>query len=488
MRFHWTLFGLALLSVGSLAAEEKAITDSVVRISATRLQPNLVQPWTKSAPNEAFGTGFVIEGQRLLTNAHVVAYASQLYVQPSGSSERVAATIAAISTEMDLALLKVDDASFFDNRPPLLLDEDLPKIKLPVNVYGFPVGGEQISVTEGILSRIDYGNFSTDAQGMRLQIDAALNPGNSGGPALSAGKVIGVAFQTLQKAENVGYLIPADEVRLFLQDMQDGHYDGKPRLHGELQTVENDALRLKLGLPKGVGGVLVNRFPAILDMPLRANDVMTHIGDVPIDSSGRVRLNAEISMPLNYIVPKVARDGKLPVTIWRDKQSLQLDIPVSTTETMLIMSLRGTQPSYFIIGPLVFGRVTREFLAAYSNFTGVLLARANPAVIRVFDSPSFPGEELVAITSPMFSHKITKGYSQPTSAIVQLVNGVQVKNLTHLVELVRDAQGEFIEFQFYDRTERLIFRLDELRDSTEEILSDNGIRKQFSDDLAKYWK
>ena len=99
------------------------------------------------------GTGFVIDGKRILTNAHVVSYPSQIYVQPYQSSEKFLAKVIAVSSTIDLAVLSIEDETFFNDRPALVLDEGLPRVKAPVNVYGFPVGGDQMSVTEGISSR-----------------------------------------------------------------------------------------------------------------------------------------------------------------------------------------------------------------------------------------------------------------------------------------------------------------------------------------------
>ena len=83
---------------------------------------------------------------------------------------------------------------------------------------------------------------------MRIQVDAALNPGNSGGPAIANGKIVGLVFSIIPNADNIGYLIPVDEIRMFLNDIQDGKYEGKPKLLDNMQTVENKALREKLGL------------------------------------------------------------------------------------------------------------------------------------------------------------------------------------------------------------------------------------------------
>src|SRR4029079_11641756 len=93
---------------------ESLIRESVVKISATLRYPNILQPWTKQSPREVSGTGVVIDGKRILTNAHVVLYASQITVESQQSSEKLAATVEAVSPGMDLAILKLDDPSFFE--------------------------------------------------------------------------------------------------------------------------------------------------------------------------------------------------------------------------------------------------------------------------------------------------------------------------------------------------------------------------------------
>src|SRR5262249_6337506 len=159
---------------------------------------------------------------------------------------------------VDLALLTLDDESFFDSHPALPRAGALPSIKDSVLAYGFPTGGSSLSITKGIVSRIEFVSYGGFVSGLRIQIDAAINPGNSRGPAVSADRMIGLAFSRLGGAENIAYIIPCEEIELFLQDVADGRYDGKPVLPDEFQTLENDALRRFLKLGKSVEGVVVH--------------------------------------------------------------------------------------------------------------------------------------------------------------------------------------------------------------------------------------
>lgn len=480
---------IALSGAAAVAAAD-ANRDLVVRIAVTQRPPNLYQPWTKAAAKEVSGSGFVIEGRRILTNSHVIQHASQIYVQPHQSAEKIPANVIAADPEIDLAILSLEDASFFESRPPIQMAEELPEVKSTVNVYGYPVGGEQLSVTEGIVSRIDYAPYYFGTGGLRLQIDAALNPGNSGGPALAEGRLVGVAFSGLKTADNIGYLIPVEEVRSFLNDIADGVCDGKPQLRGQFQTVENEAIRAKLGLAGGQGGVMVDRTDGTDEShTLQEGDVITHIAGTPLDNASRVRVSGDLQLPFQYLVPKVAKNGKLSVTLKRGDQTLAAEVPVSSHEKYLVPYLRGGYPRYFIHGPLVFSTVSREMMIGLGAAWGVtLLARGDAFLNRLNDHPVFEGEELVVVPSPMFSHRITKGYSHPTLGIVESMNGIHVRSLRHLAELLRDNHAEYVELKFSGRgLETLVFRSRELADSTEEILNDNGIRKRASDDLVSVW-
>jgi S1-C subfamily serine protease len=474
-------------------AGESAIRESVVKIYATIRYPDALRPWAKQSPQEATGTGVVIEGKRVLTNAHVVSYATQLQVQPNGSGDKLPASVEAIAPGIDLAVLKLEDETFFDSRPALPRAAELPEIKESVTVYGYPTGGTSLSITKGIVSRIDFAPYGQQTSGLRIQIDAAINPGNSGGPALVNDKMIGLAFSKLGGADNIGYIIPCEEVDLFLKDIADGKYDGKAALFDQLQTLENDALRAKLGVDRKVAGMVVHEPDKVDDAyPLKKWDLITKIGDYDIDNTGMVKVKDNLRLRFQYLIQKVARDNKLALTLVRDGKEQKIELPVSATRPMLIQDLHGKYPSYFVYGPLVFSRVTSEFAGNFERMgPGLLQALSfigSPLVTRRGDQPRFDGEELVVVSSPMFPHRTGKGYSNPFAKVVKDVNGVAPRNLRHFIETLRDCKDKFIIIRFDDRNaETLVFNRDEVMKATDDILTDNGVRQQVSDDLRDAW-
>jgi len=482
--------GKAADNLGAISPPAKTaiVENTVVKIFSTIRYPDPYKPWTKQAPRESTGTGVIIEGNRILTNAHVVLYASQVQVQANQSGDKISATVETIAQGIDLAILKLEDESFFDSRPPLRRASKLPDVKDSVMVYGFPTGGTNLSITKGIVSRVDFTLYNFPTSGLRIQIDAAINPGNSGGPAVADDQMIGVAFSRLGGGDNIGYIIPCEEIELFLKDAADGRYDGKPAIFDSLQTFENPALRPYLKIGRGIDGMIVTETDATADTyPLKVWDVITHIGDTPIDNEGMVRIG-DIRVRFNYLIQKVAQSGRVPLKVVRAGQELNISVPVSPTRPMLIPDLEGTYPSYFVYGPLVFSTATQLFLGGLNNAAATLAAVASPLALRRSDRPGFPGETLVVVSSPFFPHKLSKGYSPAQSRVVESINGVKIRNLEHLVATLRDSQDEFLVFDFAGRKfETLVFPRKEMVAATEEILTDNGVRAQGSPDTLGVW-
>jgi S1-C subfamily serine protease len=485
MRFALVPAAVAAFACCVWADAADNIASSVVKIHVVSRPPDFARPWAKGSPQESSGSGVILEGHRILTNAHVMQYSSQIFVQADQSAERVPAKVKAIAMGIDLAIIEVIRPSFFKDHPPLSLAAGLPSLKQSVSVYGYPMGGEQISVTQGIISRVEHTTVYCGARALRIQIDAAINPGNSGGPGIVDGKIVGLVFSKVAKGENIGYLIAADEIRMFLDAVKDGVYQGKPQLWDWLHSTENEALRAKLGLRKEAGLVVINPLSTLPDYPLKRWDVILKIGDEPVDSQSNINAKDGLRLSYEYLVPKLAKNGHVKLTIFRDRKTIEVQVPAPPDGNLVIPYILDKYPRYFVYGPMIFMPAYQDVVWRLPAAT--LMANKSPLLTRVTSQPRFEGEEIVTLGAALLPHKTSKGYRPPPFSVVSRVNGTEVRNMKHLVELLRDAKGEFLTIDLAGFSPSLVFRTAEMADATEEILADEGIRKQYSNEFEKIW-
>ncbi|MEM1184753.1 MAG: S1C family serine protease [Planctomycetota bacterium] len=480
---------LCVLAAASGFVRAQGVADSVVKLHVTSETPDPFRPWTFRQPSQSSGSGLVIEGNRILTNAHVVSHASEILVESGKVPRRVPARIEAFAYGIDLAIVTVDAPGFFDAHPPIELDPDIPSDGSPVTVRGYPMGGSTISTTEGVVSRLEYERYWFQERGLRLQIDAAVNPGNSGGPVFSGDKCIGIVFSQVPEGENIGYVIPVLEIEAFLDDVADGTYDGKPELWVGTMNAENPGLRSFLEIPFADGGTVVTVAP-LENGQLRERDVIVEIEGMPIDDRGRVEVFGR-RIDFEYPVDRVEGDT-VELVVLRDGQRLTVNEPVRGYADPIMPILENDRPSYFVLGPLVFTEATQEFssFAFRGAWAGRFAMRKNPIVWRGFDLQSFPGERIVCLASPPLSHPVARGYEDAEIGFVlETVNGHDIDNLADLIETVRDLEDEHVILEFADEANDrvLVFNREQLLEATDDVMRRNSIRSAVSEDLADLW-
>ncbi|KAL6197775.1 hypothetical protein ACLB2K_027569 [Fragaria x ananassa] len=297
--------------------------DSVVKIFTVASSPNYFLPWQNKSQRETMGSGFVIAGNKILTNAHVVADHTFVLVRKHGSPTKHKAQVEAVGHECDLAILSVESDMFWEGMNPLELG-DIPLLQEAVAVVGYPQGGDNISVTKGVVSRVEPTQYVHGAtQLMAIQIDAAINPGNSGGPAIMGSKVAGVAFQNLSGAENIGYIIPVPVIKHFIAGVEErGRFVGFCSLGLSCQPTENVQLRNHFRMNPEMTGVLVSKINPLSDAHkvLKKYDIVLVFDGVPVANDGtvhfrnreRIAFDHLVSMkkPNETAVVRVLRDGK----------------------------------------------------------------------------------------------------------------------------------------------------------------------------------
>uniref|UniRef100_A0A7N0TP90 Protease Do-like 9 n=1 Tax=Kalanchoe fedtschenkoi TaxID=63787 RepID=A0A7N0TP90_KALFE len=342
--------------------------DAVVKVFCVHTEPNFSLPWQRKRQYSSSSSGFIIGGRRVLTNAHSVEHHTQVKLKKRGSDTKYLATVLAIGTECDIALLTVSDDEFWEGVMPLEFG-DLPALQDAVTVVGYPIGGDTISVTSGVVSRIEvlsYVHGSTELLG--LQIDAAINSGNSGGPAFNdQGKCVGIAFQSLKNddAENIGYVIPTPVIIHFIKDFEkNGTYTGFPILGVEWQKMENPDLRASMGMGANMKGVRIRRIEptAPESHVLKPSDIILSFDGVNIANDGTVPFRHGERIGFSYLVSQKYTGDSAQVKVLRDAKTLEFSIKLDTHKRLIPAHIKGKPPSYYIIGGFVFTAITVPYL------------------------------------------------------------------------------------------------------------------------------
>lgn len=478
---------MPVLRTDAYAAIEVAL-DAVVKIFTVASSPNYFLPWQNKPQREITGSGFVIHGRRILTNAHVIADHTFVLVRKHGSPTKHRAEVLAVGHECDLALLTVESEEFWEGMNFLEFG-NIPYLQEAVAVVGYPQGGDNISVTRGVVSRVELTQYVHGASHlMAIQIDAAINPGNSGGPAIMNEKVAGVAFQNLSGAENIGYIIPVPIIEHFMADVNErGKYIGFCALGLSCQPTENMQLREHLKMPPGLTGVLVSKINPLSDSHrvLKKDDVIIAFDGVPIANDGTVHFRNRERITFDHLVSMKKADATGAVRILRDGVQHEFHIKLGPLQTLVPVHQFDKLPSYFIFAGLVFTPLTQPYLHEYGDdwyntSPRRLCERALTA------TPKKHGEQLV-ILSQVLMDDINTGYERLAEYQVKKVNGVEVDNLKHLCQLVEGCTEKSIRFDL-DEERVVVLNFQAGKDATSRILTRHRIPSAMSADLIEVAK
>lgn len=441
------------------AAEDIAtVRRGIVRIFAVSQSPDYSAPWESGSSESAWGSGFIISKHRILTNAHVVSNARFISLEKEGDSRRYEANVKFIAHDCDLALLEVVDPSFFKDTKALTTG-DVPLLDSTVTVLGYPIGGDRLSITRGIVSRIDYNVYSHSGVDSHLvvQIDAAINPGNSGGPVIQNGKVVGMAFQGYSGmvAQNVGYMIPTPVLHRFLTDVSDGRYDHYVDLGIQFFPLINPTHRRALGLGAEDRGVMVTE---VMQAgagygKLEVEDVLLAIDDHPIFSDGRVAMNND-RLLLNEIVERKFLGDRVTLDILRNSRKMKVVLNLNTPWPYLMHARQyDTQPRFLIYGGLVFQPLSSSFFDALENRS----LNLRYYYTQFLEKELYLPHPEVIVISRVLPDAINAYQNQFENTIVEQVNDVKIKTLAdlakafetpeefHVIRVVGDPQPLVLE-------------------------------------------
>jgi len=421
------------------------IQKSLVRITATEVAPDYRAPWNAGMLGRGIGAGFVIDGNRVMTNAHVVSNSRYLTVERDGDPDKYPAKVLFVAHDCDLALITVDSPNFYKTMVSLKFG-GIPELESTVSAYGYPIGGERMSVTTGIVSRIDFQLYTHSSidQHLAIQISAQINPGNSGGPVMQNGKVVGVAFQGYSGdvAQGVAYMVPTPVINRFLKDVSHGHYDGYVDLGITYGKLQNPAQRKFLGLKDDGRGVLVETVVAAGPCAkiLRPGDVLLSIDNHPIASDGNVDLEGEhVEMP--EVVERKFKHDDVKFEIWRDKQSTRASVQLDTVPPYLMQSHKyDVRPRYVVYGGLLFQPLSLDLLEAYQPQD---LRLRHFFDFYVIDQLYLEHPDVIVLTN-ILPDPINTYLAPYRGGIVDQINGKKIRTLEELSQTLAEPVDRFV--------------------------------------------
>lgn len=449
--------------------------NAVVRLDVTFSEPDYITPWQNREQYFGSGSGVVIAGKRILTNAHNITNATFISVSKPGADEEFEASVAAVDHDCDLALIEVRDAKFFDGIVPMEIGIT-PPVRSEVQVAGYPIGGIGMSITQGIISRIEESRYvHSSCTLLAAQLDAAINPGNSGGPVIYDGRIAGIAFQGRRDGENLGYMIPTEIIRHFLADLDNGKVDGFPSPFFKYFRLTNQDMRRALKMRKTHSGVLVCNVAGSAKTELRNGDVLLKIDGRAVSNNGNVTMPDGELRTLRFLLCDKQVGETAELEVLRGGKVLTLGQPMQRLP-YLCRNIRNTMPEYYIIGGLVFTALSENLMAdlcsphmgLFSSLLGPIDTRGERLKKYLGEFSAFPDQELV-ILQTILADKVSNGMQKCDLQPITEVNGVPVRNLRHLAELVDGCRGEFITFQLESGVP-LMLDVKKLREATPRIL------------------
>jgi S1-C subfamily serine protease len=479
------LLSLLLLAATSSPAGGPEPPDAVLKIYATQLAPRYGAPWMAGTPRSVSGSGFVIAGRRILTNAHVVSDATFIQVRRYGDSERVPARLLHVSDAADLALLAVDAPGFFDSMPALELG-GLPELRQEIMVLGFPVGGDTLSVTRGVVSRVESQSYvHAGAALLAGQIDSAVNPGNSGGPVLGDGKVVGVVMQVSKESDKIAYMVPTPVVEHFLADVADGRYDGVPEAAFRWQRMDASDLRRRYALPPAETGVLVLD-PAAGSAAagvLRAGDVLLSVDGRPIGTDGTVELRPRERTAFTVLLQRRQIGDEVAVELLREgrriRAALRLDRRVGAG-TLVPGPLYNAHPRYYIFAGLAFCPLTVNYAQAWGE---EWWNRAPRHLLTLLGRPARFADEEAVVVCAVLPAELNSGYEEVAEDLVVKADGQPVRSLRHLIEVVESKDTGLLVLETHEGKQVVLDR-ERARREGPAILARYQVPSDRSADLA----
>jgi len=426
------------------ASLQKRIQNTVVQLFVQKAAFNWIEPYKVPDVGSSFGSGFFINEQGdIITNAHVVNQSIIIHVQiPSFGKYQFEADLIGIMPEKDFALLRIRPEGLALIRATLgkipylsLGDSDLLRRGDEVMALGYPLGQQSLKSTTGVISGRESG---------MIQMSAAINPGNSGGPSInSQGEVIGINTAMIQNAQNIGYIIQINDVKVFLDELRSERLVRKPYL-GILPSIATEELTKALHNPLP-GGVYI--IEVLADSPLagqlESGDMVYEMNGIKVDLYGDMLVSwSEDKVSISEYIARLQPGQKVSMVAYRKgiRKEISCNFERKKLAPIRQMFAGYEKIDYELVGGLVVMPLALNHIPLLLNFASGLAK---------FVEDRNQIEPALVVTCVMPNSPAQRARLPLIGSILKSVDGKPVKTLAQLQDAIAHA-GDILTIQTTD--------------------------------------
>ena len=433
---------------------KKDYDDLVVRCKIQKIELDWKEPFNTKKGYESIGSGFFIDKEgHILTNYHVVSDSIKVNIQlPKYGNETYDCDIISVFPKIDVALLKVKN---YKNKDYLELgDSDLIKKGDLSLVLGYPLGLDKLKMTSGIVSGYQDGD---------IQTDSPINSGNSGGPLLNKNnKVIGINYAAYDDAQNIGFAIPINYVKIVLEDMKKTKIINYPVLGANFNNSNKTLFVLNNNKECNQGFYISNIFEngPFYNAGIKVGDILCSFDNKKVDNFGEIFLKKNNSKFFigDYLNFKKIGD-KIPLKILRNNKIINKQIILGDNK---FYKIRDMFKNYDNIDYQIFGGLIMMNLC--NNHFDEFKKKKN---IQVYNNIINKTKGKVIITSILEGSKLSNQDIFDTPIILNEVNGKEVTNLNdlrnNLKNILQENNIKYFSF-LTDDNKYLVLGLNETRE------------------------
>ncbi len=443
-------FLLPLLAMASLLAVPPSFavgTKGLLRINTTIQTYSVSQPWELNTPKQRRGLGAMMMDGRILTTAEMAANSTYIELESADGTQTLPASVVAIDYETNLALLEPENgakAAWLEGVGKLETNGPV-GIGDKVDIWQIEDNGDAIR-TVGTVRSVDL--LSTFASGhyfLSYEVKASMQSASSSYtlPVTLNGKLLGI-LTSYNSKDQISDVVAPEIVKLFLDDVKDGKYEGFPSLGIATVLTEDPQFRNWLGLKDDQGGLYISRVlpgSAADESGLKNADVLLSVDGKTIDRRGYFDDERYGRLFWSHLVRGSKKVGEtLSLVIMRDGKEQTLQATLRRPVPPLIPShMYDKAPPYLIKGGLVFQELSRSYLEAFGK---EWKSRAPLDLLDALNSPEDyeEGRKRLVFLSRVIPTPATIGYDRVSNLIVTEVNGQKIEDMRSLAEAFKNPK------------------------------------------------